>query len=385
MNPLNSSQVPQRVLTVIDSLLAGGAERVAVELACALDRDCFTPHVLVTRGTGPLQSLLDEAQVDYTVLDRSRRLDRRAWRTALKLARQSDLIHAHKFGSNAWGAMLARRAHVPLITHEHNFSPTESRLRTLVNRRYIAATSQRVLCVSATVAEAEQARGIPEALLQVVPNAVQLDAALSRDDARAELGIKTQSAVIGIVGRLRPEKAHDVLIRAFGELVRSGLDVRLCVVGDGPCRADLKHLAATLGVSQRIIWAGERRSAARLASAFDMSVICSHWEGLPLAALESLAASVPLVATRVGALPELIGDDAGMLVAPGDDAALSQALRALVCDPERARSLGRTGKQRIAAQYAFQPWVDSITSMYDAVLGQQPAALTTPYAKHDAA
>lgn len=366
-----------RVLTVIDSLLAGGAERVAVQLACELDRTRFSPHVLVTRCTGPLHVLLDDAQVPYTVLDRARAVDLRAMRRALRVARDSDLIHAHKFGSNAWGAWLSRRAGIPLVTHEHNFSDTPSRLRSFINRRYIATRSQRVLCVSETVADTEREQGISDSLLRVMPNAVELDVAIDARHARAELGIDHASTLIGIVARLRPEKAHDVLIRAFADVVAAGCDVRLCIVGDGPCRAELKQLAAGLGVDQRITWAGERDNAARLAAAFDMSIICSHWEGMPLAALESMAAAVPVIATRVGALPELVADDAGILVAPGDVRALADAIRALVRDPSRAAALGAHARQRIADQYAMPAWIAQISDLYDSLAPQSARTDTT--------
>src|SRR5688572_24028665 len=109
--------------------MAGGAERLAVEVACALDTTRFAPHVVVTRTTGPLERLLVEGGVPYTVLGRTRKFDIGAWRRAHRLARDSDLIHAHKFGSNVWGAMLSRLARRPLVGHEHNFAATSSRTR----------------------------------------------------------------------------------------------------------------------------------------------------------------------------------------------------------------------------------------------------------------
>ena len=113
---------PTRVLTMIDSLIAGGAERVAVEIACGLDRDRFTPHVVVTRHSGPLEAPLRAADVQFTVLDRTARLSPAALRRTWALARRSDLIHSHEFPSSAWAALLARAARVPLVTHDHNWS-----------------------------------------------------------------------------------------------------------------------------------------------------------------------------------------------------------------------------------------------------------------------
>jgi glycosyltransferase involved in cell wall biosynthesis len=360
---------PVRVTTMVDSLLAGGAERVAVELACGLDRARFAPHVLVTRGDGPLRELLERADVPFTILDRSDAVDVRAWRAAHRhLVEHADLLHSHKFGSNAWGALLSRTARVPLVVHEHNFSEQASRVRSAIDRRWIATRARRVLCVSESVADIERGCGVPDRLIEVVPNGVHLDAAWPAGAARAELGLMTDSATIGIVGRLRPEKAHDVLLEAVARLSRSGSDVRLCVVGDGPRLAELQLLAARLGIDGRVTWAGERKDAATLAAAFDVGVVCSHWEGLPLAALETMAAGVPLVATRVGGLPDLLTGGAGVLVPPADPDALAEALRRLVDDASERRRVGAAGRARVQERYSFDALVRRIQDTYDAVL-----------------
>jgi glycosyltransferase involved in cell wall biosynthesis len=363
---------PIRVTTMVDSLLAGGAERVAVEVACGLDRARFEPHVLVTRGDGPLRDLLDAAGVPVTILGRDDALDLVPWRQAHRhLVRNADLLHSHKFGSNAWGALLSRTARVPLVVHEHNFSEVASRSRRFIDRRWIASRAGRVLCVSDSVADVERACGVPERLIEVVPNGVHLNAAWPRGASRAELGIEGRSFTVGIVGRLRPEKAHEVLLEAIGELARSGRDVRLCIVGDGPRRADLQLLAGKLGIASRVSWAGERRDAATLASAFDVAVVCSHWEGLPLAALEAMAAGVPLVATAVGGLPDLLRDDAGTLVKPADPSALSDAIRRLLDDPSARDRIASAGRERVAELYGFDGMVRRIQDTYVAVLGEQ--------------
>jgi glycosyltransferase involved in cell wall biosynthesis len=362
---------PIRVTTLVDSLLAGGAERVAVELACGLDRDRFEPHVVVCRGDGPLRSLLEQYDVPFTMLERDDALDLAPWRRAHRhLVDGADVLHSHKFGSNAWGSLLARTTGLPLVVHEHNFSEAPSFSRRAIDRGWIARTANRVLCVSESVADIERACGVPERLLEVVPNGVRLDSAWPRGAARSELGLRGDSFTIGIVGRLRPEKAHEVLLDAVAALALGGRDVRLCIVGDGPRRSELQLHAARLGIDNRITWAGERRDAATLAAAFDASVICSHWEGLPLAALESMAAGVPLVATNVGGLPTLLEDGAGLLVPPADPDALADALAGLVDDRDAAVALGAAGRERVAERYSFEGMVRRIELLYEDVVAE---------------
>jgi glycosyltransferase involved in cell wall biosynthesis len=350
---------------MIDSLLAGGAERVAVEVACALDRARFEPHVLVTRGDGPLREVLEAADVPFTLLERRGTFDVGAWRRAHRHVRDhADLIHAHKFGSAAWAALLARTTRTPLVTHEHNFSATPSRLRSFISRRWIAPRASSVLCVSDSVADVERANGVPNDKVRLVPNGVRLDAALARADARAELGLTDTGFVVGIVGRLRTEKAHDVLLRAIARSDRAGSDIELCVVGDGPRDAELHALASELGITHRVTWAGERKDAARLASAFDVAVICSHWEGLPLAALEAMSAGVPLIASAVGGLPTLLAGDRGVLTPAGDVDALADAISRLASDRAEAARIGTLGRQRIADEYSFAAMLRAIEHSY---------------------
>lgn len=364
-----SERAPIRIATMVDSLLAGGAERVAVELACALDRSRFAPHVLVTRGDGPLRELLERADVPVTMLDRRGPTDLAPWLAARRhLVRDADLLHTHKFGSNAWGALLARSAGVPQVAHEHNFSEQPSRLRGFVDRRLVARTASRVLCVSDSVADVERAVGVPDRLIEVVPNGVRLDDAWPRGAARAELGLTRESFTVGIVGRLRPEKAHEVLLEAIAQLARAGRDVRLCVVGDGPRSGELQLLAARLNIAGRVTWAGERRDAATLAAAFDAAVVCSHWEGLPLAALESMAARVPLVASSVGGLPTLLEGNAGVLVPPADPVALAEAIGRLMDDSSHRASVATLGRARIEDHYGFEGVVRRVEQLYVDVL-----------------
>lgn len=358
---------PLRILVLIDSLLEGGAEKAAVELACALDRDRFAPHLLVTRQSGPLERLVEAAELPATVLGRTHRLSPSAYRTARALAAESDLIHAHKLGSAVWGALLARRADVPLVVHDHNWSESPTRRRGMLLRAWVGPPAARVLCVSGPVAEAVVAQGIAPARVEVVPNGVSLDAALPKAEARAELGLRADEFVVGIVARLRAEKAHEVLLEALAELRAAGRPIRLCVVGSGERDEELRMLADRLGLDGAVVWAGERPDAARLVSAFDVSVLCSAWEGLPLAALESLAAGVPLVASSVGGLPELLRGGAGVLVEPRNPSALAEALGRLMDSPEEAAQLGRLGRAR-AADYELSAVARRVESVYEGVL-----------------
>ena len=360
-----------RVMVLLDTLAAGGAERFAIELACSLAPSEFAPFVVATKRGGPLEQRLVESRVPYTVLGRRRLTSPRPALRALRLARRSDLVHSHLFGNNVWGSVLARVAGVPLVAHEHNRVGLHVRFESAFDRFLIGPTAARILCVSGSAARQLFEAGVSRSLVEVVPNGVRLDRS-ERAEARAALGLAEQDVVVGIVASLRPEKAHDVLLTAFASLVGGGAHprLRLCMVGDGACRESLEALAARLGVEHRVTFAGERIDAPDLHAAFDVSVLASRSEGLPLAALESLAAGTPLVATRVGGLPELLEGGAGLLVDPGDDEELAAAIGAVLTDPELHRRLAETGRRRVSERHDLARTVGVVEAVYRDVLGR---------------
>jgi glycosyltransferase involved in cell wall biosynthesis len=359
---------PRRVAMLVDSLKVGGAERIAVEVACALDRTRFEPFLVVTRFSGPLAAALEEADIEYTIIDRKRGFAPWKYWRAHRLVETADLIHAHKYGSNMWGALLARTTNRPLVAREPTFSGAREKRRTYGYRRWIAPVASRIICPSTIVAESLYDEGVPEQLVEVVPNGVRTDAALPRREARRALGLPPEGFVAGIIAQLRVEKAHEVLLQAAARLRAEGRVFKVCVIGDGARKPLLQDVAARLGLDGSVVWAGEHRDAHRLAAALDVGVICSDWEGLPVASLEILAAGVPLVATAVGTLPAIVGDDAGVIVGVRDDEGLAHAIAALMDDPARAAALGARGRWRVQDEYGFEHMVRDFERIYTEVL-----------------
>jgi glycosyltransferase involved in cell wall biosynthesis len=317
-----------------------------------------------------MAATLEDAGIDYVILGRKRGFSPRKYRRAHELVRGADLIYSSMYGSNMWGAMLARTTGTPLVAREPTFSGVRTRQRTYGYRHWIAPAAGRIICPSQIVAQSLHDEGVPERLVTVIRNGVRDDAALPRAAARDELGLAADDVVVGIIAQLRVEKAHTVLLRAAARLRAEGRQVTVCAVGDGVCRPQLLRLTTDLGLDGSVVWAGERRDAKRLASAFDVGVICSDWEGLPVASLEVMAAGVPLVATAVGALPEILSGDAGVLFSPGDDAALARAIAGLTDDPEEARAIGERGRERVRERYGFSRMVREFEEVFEQVVEQ---------------
>ena len=354
-------------MVLVDTLAAGGAERVAVDLASNVDRRAYEPHVVATKKGGPLEERLVAAGLPYTVLGRHRRTAPRPALRALELARGSDLIHSHLFGNNVWGSLLSRSAGIPLVAHEHNRVGRHVWSERAFDRLLIGSTADVVLCVSDQVGRPLIAAGVDWRKIEVLPNGVALDDALSRVDARRELGLASTDVVIGCVASLRPEKAHDVLLRGFA-LLRAASSAKLCIVGDGVERARLEAYATALGIEDRVLWAGERRNAGRLVSAFDVAVLCSRSEGLPLSALEAMAGGTPLIASRAGSLPTLLDEGAGLLVETDDAVGLASAIELLLADKELARAVAQRARAVIAERYELSTVVQRLEDVYERAL-----------------
>jgi glycosyltransferase involved in cell wall biosynthesis len=176
-----------------------------------------------------------------------------------------------------------------------------------------------------------------------------------------------------MIGHLRPEKRHEVALRALRRLqADGGEDVRLCVVGDGPCRGELEALAGALGVAESVTWVGAVPDAGRLVRAFDVTLLSSAYEGMPLAALESLVAGVPVVATAVGGLPELLSAGAGELVTPGDDRELAEAIARVLDERDDADAILIRNRafERARAAHGVAAMARAHEQVYDEVLSE---------------
>ena len=374
-----------RVLTLVDHLGAsGGGERLAMEISKRLDRDRFEPIHCASRwhpdASGPaMRAAADEllaAGVRVIGLGRGSTAAVWSWAPLVRLLRRErvDVLHSHKFGSNVWGVLLGRLARVPaVVAHEHTWSYEGQPVRRFLDRELIARGSDAFVAVShedrRRMIEVER---IDPADVVFVPNGI--DALPGGDGARvrAELGIEPDAPVIGAVAVLRPQKALHLLLRAAAELVREHPRLRVLIAGDGPEREPLEALVGELGLGESVRLLGLRRDVPDVLAALDVAVVSSDFEGTPLAVLEYMDAGLPVVATRVGGLPDLVEHGRhGLLVEPGDASALAGAIGELLRDPARARELGAAGRERRRTEFSIDRTVRTLEDMYVQLAGRR--------------
>ena len=203
---------------------------------------------------------------------------------------------------------------------------------------------------------------------------VAIDEAM-RAEARRVMGIPPERFAVGWVGRMTGVKRTDDVVRAFAALRARGVDACLCIVGDGPDREQVERRAHELGVIRDCLFLGYQEDVARFFAVFDAFVLSSVNEGTPVVAIEALAAARPVVATRVGGVPDVVTDGVdGFLVEPGDVEALAERLERLAADPELRRAMGEAGRARVLPRYAVSRLIDDIDRLYRSLLEAERAS-----------
>lgn len=367
-----------KVVTMIDNLSTGGAELMARTIVLGLDPARFECVVVVTRpGVWNIEQFRRRG-IRVVELARPSRAALWAWPGFVSLLRRErvDILHAHKHGSNVNAAVFGRLARVPVVVaHEHTWSFRGQPLRRVLDRELVGRFADAVL----TVSEQDRRRmievvGIDAEKIHLTPIAAWSYELLSdtarRRDVRAELGIAADTPVVGTVAKLRAQKALEVLLEAALLLRADVPDLRVVIAGSGPEETRLVALAAELGLDETVTFLGEwsPEDVPSFLEQLDVSVNCSDWEGMPGNVLESMAAGVPVVATRVGGTPNLIEHGVhGLLVPARDPAALAEATRELLADPERRREMGDRGRLRHRESYSVRALVECIEGIYESL------------------
>jgi glycosyltransferase involved in cell wall biosynthesis len=384
---------PIKVLRVIARLNVGGpALHVAYLSAGLAERGYDTTLVAGTlaHGEESMAGAAEARHVSVVALDELHRevSPLRDLRAVLRLARlirkeRPVILHTHTAKAGAVGrlaSLLAGDARPRIVVHTFHghvlrgyFNPLTT-LGFRVLERLLAKISTALIAVSPEVRDDLVRLGVaPAHKFAVIRLGIELGERVQNAGARTEtrrlLSIPEDAFVVGWVGRMTGVKrAHDVL-EAFRELSADGVDAYLCLVGDGPERASLERRAHELGIVRRCLFVGYQSDVGALYEAIDALVLPSANEGTPVSVIEALAAGRPVVATRVGGVPDVIRSGAGgILVEPGDTRALAAALGSLARDPDRRARMGAEGRANVLSRYAVERLVDDVDRLYRSLL-----------------
>jgi glycosyltransferase involved in cell wall biosynthesis len=379
------SDHPRIEVAQIVTRFIAGAGGVALRGALQLDPDRY--HVTVVTGEGgELTRVAAERGLDVVIEPSlvspiSPREDATALRRLTELCRDRafDVVHTHSAKAGALGRIAAHRAGAPVIVHTyhgfpfHDFQSPVRRAAYVAIERRLAPITDVVLAIGSGVATEALRRGLARAEgLRIVAPAVQADTVVRtpqhRKAARAALGIDGERPVVGTVGRVDFQKAPEHFVEAVAAL--RSRDALAVWVGSGPQLDEARRLAKERGLGGRMIFAGERSDVARLLPAFDVFALASRYEGLPCALVEAMRCGLPVVATAVNSVPDLIiPGESGLLVRPGRPRELAAAIDTLLEDDALARRCAERGRELAGTQFDAERLGVVLDEVYSQGLG----------------
>jgi glycosyltransferase involved in cell wall biosynthesis len=338
-------------------MVAAGQRFDGVHVACVLSPTEAPNHPFVRR--------LAELSIPTTKVIVGGRSYRREFRSLRALFAQLNprVVHTHGYRADLTGGAAARSLAITTVSTVHGF--VGGTLRNRINEAVQCVALRRadgVIAVSSPLVEQLAARRIPKYKIRLVRNGFSAtESTETRADARRTLGLGRDTKVVGWIGRLSREKGADLMLNAFSLCDRSS---RLSMIGDGPEREHLMEQAERLGIAERVTWHGAIAKAGTLLPAFDAFVLSSRTEGTPIVLFEAMHAGVPIVATTVGGVSDVVSSDQALLIPPEDASRLASALGELATNPDSALARSRSARERLRASFDVAVWLGQMESVY---------------------
>ncbi len=362
--------MPARILYLHGITMIGGAETDLLSLIGGLNREEFHPYVACP-PEGPLVEELRSLHVPLCGLELP------AWRKLTDISRNPiavghlvrlihkhriDLIHVNDFWWNPVAWLASRLTRRPCVVH------IRQHIQPIKVKQYWLNKSDMLIAVSHGIKDIVLGAGVRRDRIKVAHSGIDFPVGFQQHDRiKSCYSLETDQPVIGIVAHLLPHKGYEYLIQAFGEVKKAFPKSHLLIVGDGNAhyRSELSTLIERLGLERAITFAGFQRKVFEYISAFDVFVLPSIYEAFGIALLEAMAMEKPIVASRVGGIPEIVVDGiSGILVPPRDSGALASALLRLLQDEKVRREMGRAGRQRLETHFTRDGMLTVIQDIY---------------------
>lgn len=374
------AEIRARVLYLAHTFAVGGAEEMVLNLVRHLP-DEYQRAVVCIDQPGPIGAEIEKTGTPVRALGLQPGLKRPFDVMRLQHALhefEPTIVHTFLLTASLYGRFAAMLARVPIVIgsevniYQHKQWPHR------VAERWLMRHTDAVVASARSVRDfyLDQIGADPDKVV-VIYNAVdwsQLQTSRSRTELRAELGVPVDVPVAGIIARLTEQKAHRVLFEALIRRPELG-SLHVIAVGDGHLRDDLQSRAERLGLASRIHFAGARRDLGNILNAVDMFVMPSLWEGLPLSLVLAMGAGLPVIASRVAGIPEVVDEGvSGLLVEPGKAAPLADAMARVVIDDSLRESLGRRARALVRPRFGVDGYIASTKALYERLLAAKQAA-----------
>jgi glycosyltransferase involved in cell wall biosynthesis len=362
------------ILHVFATLPIGGAEEHLRTVLLNMDAEKFKPLICTIGEPGAIGDEI--ASLGFPVVSLGR-MKKKSWDRlivkdlrAIIRERKIDLVHAQLYHANMYGRVAALMERVPAIITEHNVYEKYKYKRRLVNR-FLGKKTSRVIAVSKPVRDYIIKRdSLDPAKVEVIYNGIECErfsrpSPAERERARRGLGLGPDIVAVGMISRLARQKGHVFMLRALGEAKKQAPGIKLIVAGDGPLRDELAGEAKRLGLMGDVVFLGARRDVPAILKALDIYAMPSLWEGHPMALLEAMSTGLPVVASRVGGVPDVVEDGVnGILIVPEDAFALASRMVELAKNPELRERLGKEAGVLVGERFSAKAMVERMERLY---------------------
>jgi glycosyltransferase involved in cell wall biosynthesis len=381
-NPdLSDAVLPIPVLQLRSCSGFFGAENVVLEIAKGLRRSRYRPIVgLLANNPSSGVELADRARscgIESVIFVCNRRFDFAtidAIRTYVR-KHQIAILHPHGYRANVYSLVAGRRMPVKRVTTCHPWTERSysrrARFYAWLDQTLLPRFDHVVAVCDDVRDEILQTRVRAEAV-SVIENGIDLERFAvrhRREDVCRELGLPLDRFLIGTIGRMVPEKGHDLLIKAAAKLKETHTNAYYVIAGDGDLLQPMQRLAADLGVADRFRFLGVCDRVPELLSALDVFILPSVSEGLPMVILEAMAARKPIITTRVGAIPQILVHEQSALIVDPDSSTLAAAASRLIENPDIGRRLSENGFQHVRSHYSSDTMARRYAEVFDRVRG----------------
>ena len=292
---------------------------------------------------------------------------------------QPDIVHTHKYKDNILGSCAAALVGVRIVVRSVHGMTEPFRGREYIKMVLYESLDKlmskwkvrKIIAVSSNITSQLIKIYGPRKVVRIHNgiNLKQIQVVEDRNKVRERLGVGSDEYLVGTVGRLTPVKGHDIMMQTARLLKEESVNCKFLIVGDGPLMMNLKTLVRTLGIEKEVILAGQRDDVYDLINAMDIFLLPSLHEGIPMVLLESLALGRPVIASRVGGIPEIISHDKeGLLVEPGGSEELKRSIRTLIDDRHHASKLAGAGRKRVEEGFTGDLMAERTVQLYSALI-----------------
>jgi len=361
-----------KILHLIQTSGPGGAEKLLLTLA-KNSKDQYTSIIGLLKN-GWLLKQLQNHDVKVKIIPSDGSFDLKLIKNLVDIIKKEkiDLIHSHLLDMNFYSSLAAKVAGIPHISTEHgDIHHTSKKLdkKTLIKAKAISHFSDKIVFVSKfTRDKFLKLSKVPKQKIAIIYNGIDLkeyEQSINIQSKKAEIGIKNNEFVIGNVANLYPVKGQIYLLKAAAKIIKEFPNTKFLFIGRGELEEKLKKEAQNLGIAPHIKFLGFRNDVKELLKIMDVFVLCSLSEGLPLSLIEAMASKVPIVAAKVGGIPEaIIHNHSGLLVPPKDPEALTNAILKILKNSNLATSLAENAYKRFLKHFTIKKMVSRYEQLY---------------------